>query len=288
MVTYTNFHVDSETKGYAVHWDSFERSSKFVGSDQILDGFGGNGDVTKNLNGARFGAHDNDINSCAHINNARLFLVSSLSALTHVPSLSPVTHESDSPPIPLEENCVELRAYCPFTRTWETMKRGLPLFKGTHFYFLGLENLHQLTKHVSYDLLIYVWVIRVNNGLLLYKNFRVDAEAEGYACHWDYFKQNTSVNLSDHYLDGFGGAGDGTKNLNGARFATYNKDLNGCASSKGSGWWYNPIGCTSLLFEPDGLHWPVNRTGTIEIEKMDYVQIRLERPYWYVDDDLVL
>ncbi|XP_071078482.1 angiopoietin-related protein 2-like [Haliotis cracherodii] len=174
-----------------------------------------------------------------------------------------------------------------FTRTWQSMRQGIPL--QSHYYFLGLENLHQLTKQGVYDLWVFLMDVGKSAGSIRYTNICVDSEAEGYALHWDHIESENFGSYDDNpYMDGFGGVGDVTKNINGARFGTYDNDVNGCAGSKGAGWWYNPLGCTMLQFDPDGLSWPVNRTGAVEIEQINIVKLVLLPVYWYVEDDLVL
>ncbi|XP_048251760.1 fibrinogen beta chain-like [Haliotis rufescens] len=169
-----------------------------------------------------------------------------------------------------------------YTLSWEQMKHGFPILPGM-YYFIGLEILHELTKQGMYNLVVEVIRFVKDAGIVRYKNFRVDSEADGYACHWD------SVTFSnDKYLDGFGAVGDATKSMNGARFGTFDNDVNGCARAESVSWWHNPIGCTMMKFDPDGLYWPVNRTGVVEMEKMDIAKIGLAHVYWYVDDDLIL
>ncbi|XP_071078484.1 microfibril-associated glycoprotein 4-like [Haliotis cracherodii] len=174
-----------------------------------------------------------------------------------------------------------------YALTWQQIKRGISLFAG--FYILGIENLHQLTKQGRYDMFVILYVLEKAFGYLRYGNFRVDSEAEGYAIHWDYFWQDTSIYPgSDEYLDGFGGAGDAKKNLNGARLGTYDKDINGCASTNNAAWWYNPLGCTTLGFGSDALYWPTNRTGRVALEPIYIAVMGMKPVYWYVEDDLVL
>ncbi|XP_071086595.1 microfibril-associated glycoprotein 4-like [Haliotis cracherodii] len=171
--------------------------------------------------------------------------------------------------------------------SWQQVKQGIPLYGG--FYILGLENLHQLTKQGMYDMFIILYILGKPFGHLHYRNFRVDSEAEGYALHWDHFEPDTNIFPgSDEYLDGFGGAGDPNKNLNGARFGTYDNDVNGCAGSNNAAWWYNPLGCTAVKFASDGLHWPTNRTGTYALEQVFIAVMGMNPVYWYVHDDLVL
>ncbi|XP_071078485.1 uncharacterized protein [Haliotis cracherodii] len=174
-----------------------------------------------------------------------------------------------------------------YTLTWEQMKQGITPHPG--FYFTGPETLHQLTKQGVYDLFIRMIVLGKNSGYVIYKHFRVDSEAEGYACHWKSFTRYYEVPYnSDEYLDGLGALGDSTKSMKGARFGTFDNDVSECAGTHNFAWWYNPLGCTLVTFDPDGLNWPTNRTGTVEIEKIDHTLIGLRNVYWYVEDDLIL
>ncbi|XP_048251759.1 ficolin-1-B-like [Haliotis rufescens] len=171
--------------------------------------------------------------------------------------------------------------------TWQQIKLGVLMFQG--FYILGAENMHKLTIQGRYDLMMVFIVTGKPFGQVYYKHFRVDSEAEGYACHWDLFQPDTTILPASYdYMDGLGGAGDPNKNLNGAGVGTYDKDINGCANANNAAWWYNPLGCTSLKFESNGIHWPTNRTGTVVLEPVYATIIGMKPVYWYVEDDLVL
>lgn len=153
--------------------------------------------------------------------------------------------------------------------------------------FCGLENLHLLTRQGMYDLSFFLVGNGPIFGRLWYRNFRVDSEANGYSLYWDYIYFDPSVINSGQYMDGLGGAGDATKNLNGARFGTLDNDVNDCANANNAGWWFNPRGCTALKFEA-GLSWPINRSGTIETELLIGAMVGLHPVFWYTEDDLVL
>ncbi|XP_067668306.1 angiopoietin-related protein 2-like [Haliotis asinina] len=183
-----------------------------------------------------------------------------------------------------------IQAYSPnYTLSWQQFKHGIPRFTG--FYFIGLENLHQLTKQGVYDLVVYL--IKAGGGpygSLAYRNFKVGSESEGYALRWEYFERefDNVFSHSEVFMDGFGGFSDATKNLNGARFGTYDNDIGVCARTKNAGWWYNPVGCSMISFGGDGLYWPTNTTGTVGIENVMIVMITMKPVYWYKLDDLVL
>ncbi|XP_071086606.1 fibrinogen-like protein 1 [Haliotis cracherodii] len=168
------------------------------------------------------------------------------------------------------------------------MREGIPFQNG--LYFMGLEPLHLLTKQGTYDMRVFLGIYYqgyILIGFVWYRNIRVDSEADGYALHWDYFEKEQSYN-SSIYLDGFGGLGDATKNLNGAHFGTYDRDVSGCARAQSRGWWYNKFGCTTLKFVHNGVMWPTNQTGTITLEFFNYFYLRIQSVAYYREDDLVL
>lgn len=180
-----------------------------------------------------------------------------------------------------------LNIYVPdYALTFQQAKEGIPIFEG--YFFLGLENLHQLTKQGRYDLFVLVTSSGTEPGLVLYTKFRVDSADKGYALHWDSFERNCRSPGSYQILDGFGGNGDVTKNLNGARFGTHDNDISDCARNNNASWWYNQLGCTTLIFDLKGLYWPTNRSGTVEMELMEFTFMYIEPAYWYVEDDLIL
>lgn len=174
--------------------------------------------------------------------------------------------------------------------SWQQFKEGFgPMsWPPTAFMFCGLEYMHMLTSQGVYDMSVFFSAFTYPNGRLWYRNIRVDSEANGYSLHWDYLQIDEVYVNSYQYLDGFGGAGDATKNLNGARFGTFDNDVSGCAHDNHAGWWYNPLGCTSLKFEEAGLSWPTNRSGTVETELLFGVFIAIHPVVWYIEDDLVL
>lgn len=155
---------------------------------------------------------------------------------------------------------------------------------------MGLENLHQLTKQGVYDLFVYLFKTGRPYGSLSYRNFKVDSESEGYALRWDHLDKefNGYFTGSDDFLDGFGGAGDATKNLNGARFGAFDNDIAGCARAKNAGWWYNPVGCNMITFDPNGLYWPTNLTGVVQLDYINITMMVMKPVHWYKEDDLVL
>ncbi|XP_046543876.1 delta-like protein D [Haliotis rubra] len=175
-----------------------------------------------------------------------------------------------------------------FTYTWEQIKQGIIPYAG--FFFPGPEVIHQLTTQGAYDLFLVMFILGKPGGYVIYRNFRVDSEAEGYACHWDSFdRKHTASYKSEEYLDGLGALGDSSKSMNGARFGTFDKDINGCASGYFNlPWWYNQLGCTFVRIDPDGMNWPTNRSGTVAMEKVDFAILGLTDPNWHVEDDLVL
>ncbi|XP_017260469.1 microfibril-associated glycoprotein 4-like [Kryptolebias marmoratus] len=68
-----------------------------------------------------------------------------------------------------------------FYRPYDAYKAGFGNAGGE--YWLGLENIHQLTSQQNYELLVNVEDFEGNTKFALYSSFKVDSESEGYRLH---------------------------------------------------------------------------------------------------------
>ncbi|KAM9454528.1 microfibril-associated glycoprotein 4-like [Clarias gariepinus] len=115
-----------------------------------------------------------------------------------------------------------------FYRPWEQYKKGFGNKYGE--YWLGLENLYQLTRNRKYELRVDLQDFDGVSVYAQYSYFSVESEAEGYRLH----------------VSGFinGGAGDSLETSNGQKFSTFDKDQDtneegNCAKSYLGAFWYN-------------------------------------------------
>ncbi|KAI5091247.1 microfibril-associated glycoprotein 4 [Silurus meridionalis] len=115
-----------------------------------------------------------------------------------------------------------------FYRPWEHYKKGFGDKYGE--YWLGLENLYQLTRNRKYELKVDLQDFDGVSVFAQYSYFSVESEAEGYKLH-----------VSGFYN---GGAGDSLELSNGQKFSTFDKDQDSneegnCAKSYLGAFWYN-------------------------------------------------
>ncbi|KAG9262873.1 microfibril-associated glycoprotein 4-like [Astyanax mexicanus] len=115
-----------------------------------------------------------------------------------------------------------------FYRPWDQYKKGFGNKNGE--YWLGLENLYQITRKKKYELRVDLQDFEGGKVYARYSYFSVESETDGYKLN----------------IKGFtnGGAGDSMEQHNGQMFTTFdkdqdiNKDIN-CAKQYLAGWWYN-------------------------------------------------
>ncbi|XP_050964061.1 microfibril-associated glycoprotein 4-like [Labeo rohita] len=125
-----------------------------------------------------------------------------------------------------------------FYRPWNQYKRGFGNVEGE--YWLGLENMYQLTCNRSYLLRVDLEDFDGNKVFALYSSFSVGPEADGYRLHVSGFTD--------------GGAGDSLSGHNAFRFSTFDMDQdvyeNNCAKMFLGGFWYT--GCHNT--NPNGVY----------------------------------
>ncbi|XP_059409090.1 microfibril-associated glycoprotein 4-like [Carassius carassius] len=113
-----------------------------------------------------------------------------------------------------------------FYRPWNQYKRGFGNVEGE--YWLGLENIYQLTCKNKYTLRVDLEDFTGRKGFALYSSFSVGPEDDGYKLQVSGFKD--------------GGAGDSLTQHNGQKFTTFDKDQDSssvnCAKHYLGAFWY--------------------------------------------------
>ncbi|XP_028424067.1 microfibril-associated glycoprotein 4-like isoform X1 [Perca flavescens] len=131
-----------------------------------------------------------------------------------------------------------------FYQGWDQYKTGFGDPAGE--YWLGLENIYQLTLNRPSELLVQMEDFVGNKAFALYTSFFIDDECNGY-----------KLNVSGFFN---GGAGDSLSFSNGMKFSTFDKDQdnwywNNCAIQSLGAFWYN--GCYNT--NPNGIYsWGAN------------------------------
>ncbi|XP_008303032.1 microfibril-associated glycoprotein 4-like [Stegastes partitus] len=95
-----------------------------------------------------------------------------------------------------------------FYRTWNDYKTGFGNAAGE--YWLGLENVLQLSVKKRYELLVDMEDFSGNQAFTRYSTFYIESESYGYRLHVSGFSD--------------GGAGDSLTFHNGQKFSTFDKD----------------------------------------------------------------
>ncbi|XP_048051106.1 microfibril-associated glycoprotein 4-like isoform X1 [Megalobrama amblycephala] len=126
-----------------------------------------------------------------------------------------------------------------FYQPWNQYKRGFGTTEGE--YWLGLENMYQLTRNRKYMLRVDLEDFAGRKGFALYSSFSVGPETEGY-----------KLDVSG-FIDG--GAGDSLSYHNGQKFSTFDKDQDpydgNCAKQFLGAFWY-AVGCHHT--NPNGVY----------------------------------
>nr|XP_022312305.1 fibroleukin-like [Crassostrea virginica] len=146
-----------------------------------------------------------------------------------------------------------------FNQTWNKYKIGFGSLNET--FWIGNDVIHQLTRHENATL--YVAITLVNGTTLhqMYRRFSVTNEADKFIL----FLQEPVPNgtLGDRMVN----KGNSDFNLHGMPFSTYDQNngpRSGCASPRGSGWWFNNCALANLnvAWESGYFAWyPVVRHG---------------------------
>uniref|UniRef100_A0A672PW86 Microfibril-associated glycoprotein 4-like n=1 Tax=Sinocyclocheilus grahami TaxID=75366 RepID=A0A672PW86_SINGR len=125
-----------------------------------------------------------------------------------------------------------------FYRPWNQYKRGFGNVEGE--YWLGLENMYQLTRKRKYMLRVDLEDFEGRKGFALYSSFSVGCECAGYQLHVSGFTD--------------GGAGDSLSGHNGYKFSTFDKDQDSyeknCAKLYLGAFWY--LACHNT--NPNGVY----------------------------------
>ncbi|XP_047465262.1 microfibril-associated glycoprotein 4-like isoform X2 [Mugil cephalus] len=125
-----------------------------------------------------------------------------------------------------------------FYRHWDYYKLGFGNAAGE--YWLGLENIFQLTLRKKYELLVDMEDFSGNKVYARYSSFSIDPESYGYTLRVSGFTD--------------GGAGDSLTYHNGQKFSTFDKDQDSstldCARLYLGAFWYN----TCHRANPNGVY----------------------------------
>ncbi|KAK2909543.1 hypothetical protein Q8A67_005380 [Cirrhinus molitorella] len=113
-----------------------------------------------------------------------------------------------------------------FYQPWGKYKRGFGATESE--YWLGLENMYELTRNRKYILRVDLEDFEGKKGFALYSSFSVGPEADRYKLHVSGFKD--------------GGAGDSLSDHNDQKFSTFDEDHDAygsnCAKEYLGAFWY--------------------------------------------------
>ncbi|KAK6170989.1 hypothetical protein SNE40_019259 [Patella caerulea] len=127
------------------------------------------------------------------------------------------------------KSCLEV----DFNRTWHDYSVGFGYRHGN--YWIGLENVHRiLQNHPKFKL----GVLLVHDSPMgpaqgYYHGFNISNNADNYKITIDSYSPNSKYDSGDSLTNG-------SYNINGRPFSTYDKDSsnNDCPGRFGGGWWY--------------------------------------------------
>ncbi|KAG8555449.1 hypothetical protein GDO81_017704 [Engystomops pustulosus] len=153
-----------------------------------------------------------------------------------------------------------------FFRNWETYKKGFGNIDSE--YWLGLENIYQLTNQDNYKLLIELEDWNSKKVYAEYSSFRLEPESDYYRLRLGTYQGN---------------AGDSMVWHNGKQFTTLDRDRDtysgNCAHFHKGGWWYNACAHANLngvwyrggiyrSKHQDGIYWAEYRGGSYSLKKV--------------------
>ncbi|XP_043120912.1 microfibril-associated glycoprotein 4-like [Puntigrus tetrazona] len=126
-----------------------------------------------------------------------------------------------------------------FYRPWNQYKRGFGNIESE--YWLGLENMYQLTRNRKYMLRVDLEDFQNNTVFAQYSSFSVEGEDEGYKLHVSGFKD--------------GGAHDSLNDHDGKKFTTLDNDQDSdsdhnCARRRLGAFWYKDC----MKTNPNGVY----------------------------------
>ncbi|KAG8436826.1 hypothetical protein GDO86_007782 [Hymenochirus boettgeri] len=151
-----------------------------------------------------------------------------------------------------------------FFRNWETYKKGFGNIDAE--YWLGLENIYQLTNQDNYRLLIELEDWSSKKVYAEYSSFRLEPENDFYRLRLGTYQGN---------------AGDSMVWHNGKQFTTLDRDKDAysgnCAHFHKGGWWYNACAHANLngvwyrgghyrSKHQDGIFWAEYRGGSYSLK----------------------
>ncbi len=140
------------------------------------------------------------------------------------------------------------------TKSWAEFQDGFGTIGCS--YFLGLEEIYQILQNGEYKLDVGLTWTDGDRRIVYYSNFNMSDAETGYRLNWEgYTYLGDLVGRAD---DGFEYGGFDV-NLRDKAFSTPDvPDSAGCASVKGTGWWYGTV-CGQV-----NLNLPLNATAAVE------------------------
>ncbi|XP_028424417.1 microfibril-associated glycoprotein 4-like [Perca flavescens] len=177
---------------------------------------------------------------CSDINNNPDTRITGVYTIYPIRSISPVQVYCDMDSEGGRWTVIQTRinGSVNFYRGWDQYKIGFGNPAGE--YWLGLENIYQLTRNRKSELLVQMEDFEGNKAFARYTSFFIDAECDGY-------KLNVSGFIN-------GGAGDSLSFHNGMKFTTFDKDQDtwggNCAKYGLGAFWYRD--CNNA--NPNGIY----------------------------------
>ncbi|KAK7094829.1 hypothetical protein V1264_006328 [Littorina saxatilis] len=133
-------------------------------------------------------------------------------------------------------------------------------------YFIGLDNLHRLTRQSSYELNIWLdYEGEATIGGVLYYNFTIGPEETMYEIAFDALFEKYDV---DDWFEG----------SSSVQFVAPGQDVNNCSSQMGKAGWLGS-NCTGYgVFSTGDFYWPVN--GELKkVTDLSFMLVRLSSFY---------
>ena len=140
-----------------------------------------------------------------------------------------------------------------FDRSWDDYVKGFGIFGN---YWVGLENIHQLTTRQATSLEIVIWTFDGDVIILTYSSCSVGDATSNYVATFSGHSTSSNLLTANPFV-------------NGSMFTTKDRDNDqkeswNCASDIFSGgWWYSRCGCLNLNGNYEGDVDEPTRTGII-------------------------